>query len=244
MSRFRIALAAAFALALLAGASAPAGAASQGSTYYQCTINISGATHDCTNGIVTVTSSSGSQRVARVNLAPSYLRLDAFVDVCTPTGWWIHLGDSPSSNGGGGDGSHTEHDAEAYVLGTNFEMYGMYNYSRGGIEVVHRSEAVVPASGCYRVQWTVFESRAMFDDDGNPADTPRVEARSTHGFESAPYDEPDSEDDTAADANLWYVGMNRTVGTSSRSGTGVSKVCFVVSTTTSPTAALLSSLCP
>lgn len=225
-------------------ASAPAMAATTGTTYYQCTVNVSGNTNDCTNGIVTVTTSSGSQRVARVDLAPSFVRLDAFVDVCSPTGWWIHFADSPTCNGGGGDGGQTDHDAEAYLNGLAFEMFGMYNKTRSAFEVVQRSEGVAAASGCYRVQWTIYESRVLYDDDGNPADTPRIENRSVFGFESAPYAEPDGEDSSGADANRWYVGMNRTVGSSSRSGTGVTRACFVVSTTTSPAASLLSSLCP
>jgi hypothetical protein len=226
------------------GAVAPA-AAALGSTYYQCTVNISGGTHNCTNGIVTITASSGVQRVARVDLSSSaYVRLDAFADVCNPTGWWLHFGDSPGDNGFGGDGGQTEHDAEAYNLGTNFQMFGTYNTSRFAYDIIYLSQGVAPASGCYRVQWTIYEDRVFFDNDGNPADSARVEVRSVFGFESAPYAEPDSEDPSGADANLWYVGMNRTVGTSSRSGTGVNKVCFVLSTTTSPSASLLSSLCP
>lgn len=224
---------------------APASAASQGSTYYQCTINISAGTNDCLNNIVTVTSTSGVQRVARVDLASSgYLRLDAFVDVCNPTGYWAHFADSPTCNGGGGDGATSEHDAEAYNYGTEFQGFGTYNAGRGGLDVIHVSQGVAAATGCYRVQWTIYEDRAIYDDDANPADAPRVELRSIHMFESAPYAEPDAEDPTSADANRWYVGLNRTVGTSARSGTGATKACFVVSTTTAPTPSLLTSLCP
>ncbi len=227
------------------GAVTPAAAAALGSTYYQCTVNISGSTHDCTNGIITLTASSGVQRVARVDLSSSqYKRLDAFVDVCNPTGWWMHFGDSPGDNGYGGDGGQTEHDAEAYNVGTDFQMYGTYNTSRSGFDIIYLSQGVTPASGCYRVQWTIYEDRVLFDNDGNPADSARVEVRSVYGFESAPYAESDSEDPTGADADLWYVGMNRTVASASRSGTGVNKVCFVLSTTTSPSASLLSALCP
>jgi len=183
--------------------------------------------------------------VARVDLSSSqYKRLDAFVDVCNPTGWWMHFGDSPGDNGYGGDGGQTEHDAEAYNVGTDFQMYGTYNTSRSGFDIIYLSQGVTPASGCYRVQWTIYEDRVLFDNDGNPADSARIEVRSVYGFESAPYAESDSEDPTGADADLWYVGMNRTVASASRSGTGVNKVCFVLSTTTSPSASLLSALCP
>lgn len=221
----------------------PAQGGTTGTTYYTCTVDISAGTNNCTDNIITATSTSGTYRVLRVNLSPSYLRLDAFVNVCNPTGWWTHLSDSPTTNGYGGDSGSTSHDAEAYTLGTGFQMYTMDN-SRGSAWPSYRTEAVVSASGCYRVQWTIFESRTLFDDDGNPADTARVDVITSRGFESTPYNETDSEDTTGADANLWYVGLNRTVGSSSRTGTGASKACFVLSTTTAPSSATLSALCP
>ncbi|MCP4589543.1 MAG: hypothetical protein GY842_02240 [bacterium] len=225
-------------------AAAPGAAGEMGLTTYQCTIDIVGSWHDCTDDIVTVTTSSDIYRVTQVDLSSGYLRLDAFVEVCDATGWWIHFGDSPSCNGGGGDALHTEHDAEAYVHDTKFEMVGTYNTERSALEPGYSSEAVIAASGCYWVHWTIYEDRVFFDDDGDPADTPQLELHSVHGFESAPYDEPDTEDPSGLYADLWYVGMNRTVWTASRNGTGVSEVCFVLSTTTAPDPAVLSALCP
>lgn len=225
-------------------AAAPGGAGQIGPTTYQCTIDVAGSWDDCTEGIVTLTTSSGIYRVARVDLSAVYVRLDAFVDVCNPTDWWIHFADSPSCNGGGGDGSDSEHDAEAYLLGTKFEMLGNYSTERSALEPISRSEAGIPATGCSRVQWTIYEDRVFYDDDGDPSDTPRLEVRSIFGFESSPYDEPDAEDASGADADLWYVGINRTVGDASRSGTGTSELCLVLSTTVAPDAATLNTLCP
>ncbi len=223
----------------------PAAAGTTGTTTYQCSVDVVRSTHDCTDNVITLTTNSGSYRVARADLSSaSYKRLDAFVDVCAPTGWWFHLADSPTCNGYGGDGATTEHDAEAYNLGTDFGMYSTYDTSRSAFRVTYNSEDVVAASGCYRVQWTIYEDRILFDDGGDPADSSLVDVRSVHGFDSAPYAESDSEDPTGADADLWYVGMNRTVASSSRSGTGTLNACFVLSTTTSPDPAVLSAHCP
>ena len=233
------------ACAALAGPSAttPAVAGTLGTTYYTCTVNIASGTNDCTDNIITATTTSGIYRVLRANLAAGYQRLDVFVNVCAPTNWWIHFGDSPTDNGFGGDGATTRHDAEAYLLGSQFQMYTMDN-PRGNSWPSYRSEAVTATSGCYRVQWAIYESRVMFDDDSNPADAFRVDVTSSRGFERSPYAEADSEDPTGADSNLWYVGLNRTVGSAGRVGTGVNKACFVLSTTTTPSAAVLSALCP
>ncbi len=242
LTRVSLALAA---LALVAAAARPAAGGTSGTTYYTCTVNISAGTHDCTEGKITITTSSGSQRVLRVDLStnpPNFVRLDAFVDVSSPTAYWIHFADSPTCNAFGGDSGTAIHDAEAYILGRRFDAYGMDPTS----QPIMSSQDVVPASGGYRVQWSILKDRVLFDDDGDPADAPRLEVTSTRHFEIAPYpaNEPDSEDSTGADANRWYVGLNRTVGLSSRSGTGVTKACFVLSTTTAPSAATLASLCP
>jgi hypothetical protein len=234
----------ALAAALVAAAPArPALAGTTGTTYYTCTVNVSASTNTCTDGKITVTSSSGTQRVLRADLStnsPNYVRLDALVDVCSPTGFWAHFADSPTCNAYGGDSGTAQHDAEAYIQARRFDAYGMDPTS----QPIMSSQEVVPASGCYRVQWTIYEDHVLFDDDGDTADAPRLEVWSTRSFESAPYGESDSEDPSGADANRWYIGLNRTVGSASRSGTGVTKACFVLSTTTSPSPATLSSLCP
>ena len=221
----------------------PAAAGTLGTTYYTCTVDIAAGANSCTEGIITATTTSGIYRVLRADVGSSYLRLDVFADVCNPTSWWIHLADSPTTNGFGGDGATTQHDAEAYILGGAFQMYTMDN-SRGNAWPSYRSDAVTASTGCYRVQWAISESRVLFDDDPNPADAFRVDVFTSRGFERSPYAEPDSEDPTGANANLWYIGLNRTVGSSARIGTGVNKACFVLSTTTAPSPSVLSALCP
>ncbi|HEY8020913.1 MAG TPA: hypothetical protein VIH93_07420 [Thermoanaerobaculia bacterium] len=234
---------AAWCFALLLGA-APAFAGQTTSTQYQCTVDVSGGSTTCTEGVVTLTFTSGSQRVATINLAAGYVRLDAFVNACSPTGYWMHLADSPTSDGGGGDQFTTQHDAEAYDQNTSVQMFGTFNSSRSVIEPVFQSSAVTSASGCFRVQWSIMEGQVLFDPDGDPSNAPKVEVHTLHGFEHAPYLESDSEDPTGADANKWYAGINRTVYQAARSGSGVTGVCFVLSKTTTPTAASLSGLCP
>lgn len=230
------------ALAVLS-AGAPAVAGTTGTTYYTCTVNINAGTDTCTENVITATTTSGIYRVLRADLGADYQRLDVFADVCDPTGWWIHLADSPTSNGFGGDGATTRHDAEAYLLGSQFQMFSMDD-DRGGSWPSYRSIAVTSTSGCYRAQWAISESRVLYDDDPNAADPFRVDVFTSRGFARSPYAEPDSEDPSEANANLWYVGLNRTVASPGRAGTGVGKACFVLSTTTSPSPSVLNSLCP
>ena len=206
--------------------------------YYSCNVTPLFGFHTCNENIVTVTSSSGVQFAVRVDLAAGWKRLDVFGSLCNATGFTMHLADSPTCNGFGGDAGTTTHDAETYLNGTNFETY-----AAGDPQIVERN--AIAASGCFKVQWTILENRILFDDDGDPTDSPKITLDSINGFEVAPYDEPDSEDPSGADANRWYVGLNRMVqATAGRTGTGVDNACFVLSSTTTPDPAVLQSLCP
>jgi len=212
-------------------------------SYYTCTVDVAGGTHDCDDGIVTVTASSGNQRVVEIDMSGGWQRLDAMADVCSPSGWVLHFSDSPSCNGWGGDSADSTHDAEVHLKDTGFDFWGTYDYGRGVLEPVFRRLGVLPASGCTTTQWSLWEDRAVFDADGDPANSSLVSIDAASGFDLPPYDEPDSEDPGGLYEDLWYAGINRTVGASYRYGYGADRVCFVLSTTTNPSAAALSSLC-
>jgi hypothetical protein len=222
--------------------SLPLSAGQTTATAYQCSVNASAGTHDCGSPITV--SGSGSQRTAEIDLSGGYVRLDALVDICSPSGYWMHFGDSPSDNGGGGDAGQTYHDAETYFQGTTFYMYGMYDYARGVLDPAVARTNAVSGSGCRRVQFAIREDQVAFDPNGDTADAFDQVVNSVYGFDVAPYNEVDNEDPSGVYANKWYAGINRTVGDSSRSGSGVSKACFVLSKTTSPDPSTISSLCP
>lgn len=231
-------------------AASPAGAGTVGTGTYTCTINISPvSSHDCHDGtgIVTLTTNSGNARVARIDLnqAFAWQSVNVLVDVCNPTGWTVNVGDSPSNNGGGGDGSSTRHDAEAEMNGSTLSVF----YSDiGGTGLHTQLTGAVATSGCSTQQWTVIQDGLSYDDDGNTADAARVGARGslaagTHLFDFPPYNEADSEDSSGADADDLYLALNRTVGSASRSGTGVNRACIFLSTSVSPTPATIAAAC-
>ncbi|MEE8522307.1 MAG: serine protease [Thermoanaerobaculia bacterium] len=211
--------------------------------YYRCVVDISGGTHTCDDGIVTVTYSSGSYRVAKIDLSDGYQSLDVLVDVCNPSSYVMHFADSPTCDGWGGDGATTVHNAESHVHGTAFYFWGVDVPSLSITDPAVLELGVLPASGCYQVQWSIQEDRLRFDDDGDTSDSARIDLTSFRSFEIAPYNEPDGEDPGGLDADLWYAGLNRTVGSSSRTGSGVTKACFVLSQSTAPDPAIISDLC-
>jgi hypothetical protein len=207
---------------------------------YRCVVDLDAGTNTCT-GAISLTSSSGIYRTGRIDLAGGYQRLDAVVDVCSPTGYTLHIADSPTCDGWGGDAGTTNHNAEVQINGTGIYTFG--TDERGTTEPGTLETGVLPASGCYRVHWTIQEDKIRFDDDGNLSDSSRISLDSYHGFEIAPYAETDTEDPNGYDANLWYFGLNRTVYSAARSGTGVHRACLVLSRTTSPNLAYLERLC-
>ncbi len=203
-----------------------------------CVIDVAGGSHNCDGTPVTLTTNSGIYRVARIDMT-GFVRLDAILDLCSPTGYTHHFADSPTCNGFGGDGGTANHNAEAHNSGANWYFYGVDPSSLPRVV----ETGVLATGGCYQVHYAIQEDRLRFDDDGDPADSFRIDLTSYDTFELAPYAEADAEDPSGADANLWYVGLNRTVASSSRSGTGVDRACFVLSDTTNPDPAVIASQC-
>ena len=106
----------------------------------------------------------------------------------------------------------------------------------------------VPGSTCFTSQWTIIEDLISFDDDGNTSDSPRFTASGRNGsptclFDFPPYNESDSEDSSGTWADDLFVGMNRTVGSSFRSGSGLDAICFFLSTDATPNPASIDSAC-
>jgi hypothetical protein len=209
---------------------------------FRCVIDVATGTDTC-SGPVSLDVDSGIYRTGTIDLSDGFVRLDAFVDVCDPTGFSMHFADSPTCNGYGGDGGTTNHNAEGHTAGTGVLFYGVDDTSRSITDPVVLTRSVIPSSGCYRVHWTIQEDRFRFDGDGDPTDSSDIDLRSFRTFEVPPYSEPDSEDTTGADEPYWYFGLNRSYASSSRTGTGVDRACMVLSRTTSPNLSQLASLC-
>lgn len=195
--------------------------------------------------------------VATVNMS-GYQRLDVFAYVCDPTGWALHLADSPSDNGYGGDASTTDHDAEAYL----FDGYDLHFYSAQDVtrslfpSIAIINDAINPDSfdsaGCGVVQLafvngssTSANSQVVFDGDATGAyDAPDLTLSSVYGprlgyaattstSTTTRGVETDYEDRALSDRYKWYVGVNRVVQSAlSRYGSGVEEACIVMSTTT------------
>ncbi|MBK9262118.1 MAG: hypothetical protein IPM54_20230 [Polyangiaceae bacterium] len=223
---------------------------------------VNALTHGCTLGVDchldgsgTVTNIvTGTAATYRVKMT-GYRRMDVFADVCNPTGWWLHVGDSPTNDGWGGDSAKTDHDAEVHMNGNGLSSYSSYDMVRGEAGAATRAWNVYPG-GCKTVKMTVYHASGstnsmfrFFSDKANT--TPSFEIESLHGFKigysacssstsTSRSIECDWEDKVLADKDYWYVGVNRSIGSASRTGSGVSRACIVLNSdiNTNPTSCL------
>ncbi|HEX9944130.1 MAG TPA: hypothetical protein VGG03_19125 [Thermoanaerobaculia bacterium] len=221
-SRSTIAFLAFTAAAMLAGVA-------QAQTTYTCVVGISPSASNNCSGAVTIGSISGNQRVATIDLnhTVNWASLSVLTQVCSPSGWTINIGDSPTNNGGGGDGASTNHDAETQILDRVPSVFPS-DYLASP-----RPLCQFPAisTGCSVQEWFLYSDGTSLSFD------PEISFGGNEGFcsNSALFDFPfyrqsDGEDPNQTWADKLFVGLNRTVGTATRSGTGVQRACFVLST--------------
>lgn len=124
-----------------------------------------------------------------------------------PSGWTLNVGDSATNNGFGGDAGTTAHNAELQVLDDNLAVY---NAADIALDVD---------------RWT-SQTLALFDGALN------VVVSNQHVTWSQPYSDHDSQGlerlfaipDETADGRKIYLGVNRVVSDTGRSGCGARRV--------------------
>lgn len=210
---------------------------------YQCNIDVVGGIHDCNPAIISPSNAGGGRWTATANMnsGNSYRRMDVFAQVCNPTGWWLHLGDSPTNDGWGGDSSTTDHDAEAHILDDEFFFYSAYDHLRSKTIQSEVSRDSV-AGGCRTVQMTSYHAVGSNDStvrfDGGLG---RIDVTSIAGLRlgyaacgaansTQRSIECDWENAGLNQQYNWHVGINRMLTNAARVGSGVQQVCIRLTT--------------
>lgn len=223
---------------------------------YSCFVDEYGAT-DCDPSMVDAAYAAPNayyipqgQWVLNASMAP-FQQMDVYAWVCDPTGWAMHVADSPTCNGYGGDAATSDHDAEGYLFAQQgnpsewVEFFSAYDMSRGVPGTYVKDEDAFPGA-CDWVRMTFFHNRvtpnSCFYYSSSASSTT---VKSLHGAKlgypacgastsTQRSIECDWEDSGLADKENWYVGLNRTVGSASRSGTGVQFAYVVLSSAPTP----------
>jgi hypothetical protein len=176
---------------------------------YQCTINPVAGTTNC-SGNVTAQAASGMATAAidLTNFREAYIS----AQICNPTGWVLNIGDSPSNNGGSGDGGEFSNDAELEIQGTQLNVLGR----DGSNPVVQFQDAsFVGSTDC---TWRSFKIADRTIEVGEK----NIRLASDNLIR---INQPDTEGQPNA---LIYMGLNRVIGGTFRSGSGVQQATVLL----------------
>lgn len=180
---------------------------------YTCEVDLVAGSTTCT-GTVSGSVTTGTF-TATIDMSGRE-ELEWTTTLCDPVDWVVHITDSPSGNGGGGDATQFSNDAEAQLVGTGLDVITNDLDPGGSASRIHTDPAYVPAAGCTTFTWTVRDQ--FFGSDLGAVAV------------SSPYIlriDPPTDPEGAPDA-LWYIGLNRTYGSAARVGTGVTRSTLCV----------------
>lgn len=184
--------------------------ATTGPCAYTCTVDIPRSTSTCDRFPGGLT---GGTYLAQIDMT-GLTELEVTFTVCDPVEWVVHVADSPSCNGGGGDGAQFSNDAEVNLMGaTSLALYGN---EHGPIpaELLVDVAGYVAAAGCTTRTWTV---RDQYFSGGTPETT--VSAANALRLD------PPMDTEGAPDA-IWYFALNRVYASTTRSGSGAQTATF------------------
>jgi hypothetical protein len=180
----------------------------------RCTVDFDRHRTDCRGAITLDPSTHGDrateQALFRVDMT-GYRELDVEIAACDPRGWVLHVGDSRSNDGWGGDAADVSNDAELQVNGAPGSLSSqLYASDEGSGRLVRPADRRQLTLGerCERHRYGFADQRVSYDDGTAVCDPALLRI------------EPPSDREGTPDA-IWWVGVNRTVRGGDRVGSGV-----------------------
>ncbi|MFH1130390.1 MAG: hypothetical protein V1754_03585 [Pseudomonadota bacterium] len=183
---------------------------------FKCSVDVTKNTTDC-SGAVSEVVLRDQEAAFKVDLSGcSELILTA--RICDPRDWLLHIGNSPTNDGGSGDAGEFANDSELQINKTSLAVFiNQYGQASGISKVALEDSSFVPSSGCV--------DRTFIVSDGSLATVyPTHSVKSPYIFRM---NQPDFEGQP--DALLW-VGLNRVffTGYFHRTGSGVRSATFQI----------------
>jgi len=181
-----------------------------------CEIDLVANTHTCAgvSAITFIEEPASGEVVLKVNLDPNvsgFRRAIFEVEYGdAPSDWTVHIGDSSTNNGYGGDGGTQSNDAEMQVYGTTMAVYG-----KDGTPVQPLAQVPGIVEQGTRLILDVSNEQLRWHNYDGEADT--LVSSLLYALDG----QGDSEGPVNYDV---YAGFNRTVGSYWRDGSGVTKV--------------------
>jgi len=180
-----------------------------------CTINLVANTNTCSGQSSWLMVQQGNgQALTEVSGMKTITYAITYGSV--PSGWTVNIGDSATNDGYGGDSGTQSNDAELQVVNANMAIFGNdYNTPAGGLlkTVAGIANTSYPLNLTVKNQYLSWQMYVV------------------NGSLSSPYlyalaGQPDLEGPINSDI---YAAFNRTIGDTSRSGTGVVSVTITAS---------------
>ncbi|MBI3179305.1 MAG: hypothetical protein HYZ27_06560, partial [Deltaproteobacteria bacterium] len=184
-----------------------------GACTYSCTVDVVAGTHDCAGPVTSITLAPGSG-IATLDMS-GRAGVELAISLCDPTGFTFHVADSPTCNGGGGDASTFNNDAEAH-FNNQGDFYVIGNdYSPATARVLATLPGFAPAGCSTNTFWVADQRFLSFE--------PCVDLTSPYLLRINPPADAEGPPDA-----LWYLGFNQVHDGIYRPGTGLGQVslCF------------------
>ncbi|PRP93572.1 hypothetical protein [Enhygromyxa salina] len=218
---------------------------------YQCDVDVGNGSTNCDPAIVDANEFDPGEWTGAVHMdANGFRRMDIYAEICDPTLYAFSISDSPTTNGWGGDSGTADHDAELHMYNSSMLYFSsvdvlhnvfanttnVANAHGGGCQIVHTITYHKAGAhlGVIGFDGGNGSPMTISDNHGPKLDYVKCQfgaADPARGISC------DYEDAARHDEKNWYFGLNRTVGSGSRDGTGVERACVVVSDDVSHTPA-------
>ena len=164
-------------------------------------------------------SPSGSGRyVTTINLRPDGKTVygQVIFDIensGSPSDWMLNIGDSPSNDGYSGDSGDKQNDAELQVMNNSLAVYAS---DLGSSSLLYSQSSIMPLTGARNLRVIVGNGYVTFIQNG--IESTRKTITNSNLFALA------GQADTGGTDYKIYAGFNRSIGSSSRTGSGITKV--------------------
>lgn len=179
----------------------------------RCTVDLLGETTDCPDEYGVEFTDAGRGR-ARIEMPSPHHMLLLDARVCNPRKWVLHIADSPTNDGAGGDAGTTAHDAELYLYDRAIALFGSDNSDprRAGRLWSANLPDFAPPSGCLDVRFGIAD-RAV---------TVEPVCRMFISNDMLRLDPPTDAEGTPD--RVWHFGFNQTYRSVDRLGSGLRSV--------------------
>ena len=132
-------------------------------------------------------------------------------EACDPTGWVLHVADSRTCNGGGGDAGTVQYNAELQVVHTDLTIFDADPGVPSQVMTSRSFPGIIASEGCSQLRMLLADRMVAVDGMCSPVDSDNL----------LRLDPP--QDKEGAPDRKWFLALNTTYLAAKRVGTGARK---------------------